>query len=132
MAKARKVKQLSFSMTTRTGLLSEITSAVAGAKVNITAICAYEMDRKAYFMMATDSNAKSKRALGTLGIKPAEDEVVSVELPNKVGELDKVAQKIADAGVNIFYMYATAGSGRASTCVFSTADNAKVIRAINR
>lgn len=132
MAKARKSKQLSLTMPNKVGLLLEISTAIASAKVNIYAICAYGMEGKAYFMLVTDNNAKAKKALGILGADVTENDVISVELFNKVGELQKVAKKIADAGVDINYMYGTAGSGKSSICVFSTADDKKAVKVINK
>ena len=132
MAKARKVKEISFTMPNRIGLLSEITGAIAGAKVNITSICAYAMENKAFFMLTTDSNAKAKKALAPLGVRIEEKDVVEVEIPNKSGELQKGAKRIADAGINIEYMYGTAGGGKAPTCVFKTADDKKAIKVINK
>lgn len=130
MAKAKKVKQLSFIMPNRVGLLSELSMAIAKEKVNINAICAYEMEDKAYFMMITDSNAKAKKALSPLGAWVQEEDVIAVELPNKVGELQKVAKKIADSGIDIRYMYGTAGTGKSSICVFKTEDDKKATRVI--
>lgn len=133
MAKAKRARQLSFSMKDRAGLLSDVTNAVSGAGVNITAVCAYAMNRRAYFMMTTESNARAKKALGKkLRLKPRDEDVVAVEMPNRAGALKAVADKLADAGINIFYMYGTTSTGRASTCVFSTSDNAKAVRAINK
>lgn len=132
MAKAKRVKQLSFTLSTRAGLLSDVTSAIAKAKVNITAICAYEMAKNAYFMLTADSAARARKCLAFLKIGLEEEEVVVVEMPNKVGELQKVAKKIADAGINIDYMYGTAAAGKSSTCVFKTSDDKKAIRAINK
>ncbi len=132
MAKAKKVKQLSFIMPNKVGLLSEIGTALAGAKVNITAICAYGMENKAYFMLVTESNAKAKKALGPLKVKIEEEDVITVEMPNKVGELQKVAEKIADAGIDIYYMYGTVGTGKSSICVFKTANDNKAIKVIDK
>lgn len=132
MAKARKVKEIGFTMPNKVGLLSEITTAIAGAKVNITAICAYGMENTAYFMLTTDGNAKAKKALAPLGVAIEEKDVVEVEALDKPGELQKVAKKIADAGVDIEYMYATASSGKKETCIFMTSDNAKAIKVINK
>jgi hypothetical protein len=132
MAKARKVKEISFTLPNRVGLLSEITRAIAGAKVNISAICAYAMENKAFFMLTTDSNAKAKKALAPLGVKIKEEDVVEVEVPNKSGELEKVAKRLAGAGIDIEYMYATAGGGKTATCVFKTADDKKTIKVINK
>lgn len=132
MAKAKKIKQLSFGMPDRTGLLSEITAALAGAKVNISSICAYGMEGKAFFMLTSDGNAKAKKALSKLGLNVKEEEVCVVEVPNKAGELQKVAKKVADAGVNINYLYGTTAVGKTATCVFSSADDKKALKVINK
>lgn len=132
MAKAKKAKQLSFVMPNKVGLLSEITGAVASANINITAICAYGMGKKAYFMLLTENNAKAKKALGSLKAKVEEEDVVTVELPNKTGEIQKIAKKIAEAGIDIIYMYGTAGAGKFSTGVLKTENDNKAIKAINK
>jgi hypothetical protein len=132
MTRARKVKEISFAMPNKVGLLSEVTTAVAGAKVNITGICAYAMENNAYFMLTVDSNAKAKKALALLGVGIEEKDVVEVEMANKPGELQKVARKIGDAGIDIEYMYGTAGKGKTPTCVFKTSDDQKTIKIINK
>lgn len=132
MAKAKSLKQLSFTMPNRAGLLSEITTAIVGAKVNINSICAYEKEDSAYFMLTTDSNARAKKALAGLGLEITEEDVVAVEMPNRAGELQKVAKRIADAGININYMYGTTGTGKSAICIFKTADNKKAVRVIKK
>jgi hypothetical protein len=132
MGKAKKAKQLSFEAKDKVGVLAEITAALAAAKVDITAICAYGMDREAYFMLITNANAKAKKALGKLGFKVEDEDVVLAELPNKPGALQQVAQQIADGGINIHYMYGTAGSGKTSTGIFATNNDTKAIKVINK
>jgi len=132
MAKAKRVKQISFMMPDRAGLLSEITSVLAKAKVNISNICAYGMQGEANFMLTSDSNAKAKKALAPLGVEIKEYEVFAVEMPNRPGELQKVAKKLADAEINILYMYGTTVSGRSATCMFTSSDNAKAVKLINK
>ena len=132
MAKAVKTKLLSFSMKDRPGQLAEITTRLAAADVNITAICAYAMDGTAYFDMTTERNAQARKALAGMGVKIEEEEVIAVEMPNKAGELRKVAKILADAGITTTYMYGTTSTGRTSTCLFSTSDNRKALRLINK
>lgn len=132
MAKAKKTKQISFSKKDSPGLLAEVTTLLADSKVNINAICAYAMNRKAYFIMITDKNAKAIKALSKLRLKPRQDDVIAVEMPNTVGALQKAAQHISNAGINILYMYGTATSGKKSTCVFSTTDDRKAVRVLNK
>jgi hypothetical protein len=131
MAKARKVKEIRLFMLDKIGLLSEVTTAIAKAKVNINTICAYAMENHAFFMLTTSSHAKAKKALAPLGFGIEEKDVIQVEVPNKPGELQKVAEKIASAGIDIEYMYATTGGGKA-TCVFKTADDQKAMKVIRK
>ena len=131
MVKARKVKEIRLSMPNRVGLLSEVTTAIANAKVNINAICAYAMENNAFFMLTTSSNSKAKKALAPLVFGVDEKDVIQVEVPNKPGELQKLAKKIADAGIDIEYMYATTVGGKA-TCVFRTADDQQAMKVIRK
>lgn len=132
MAKAAKIKLLSFSMDDKPGLLAEITGALVSSKVNILSVCAYTVEGTAYVDVAADSNPAAKKALTKLGIKPEEDEAISVEMANKKGELDRIAKALAGAGINIDYVYGTTSTGRTSTCLFGTSDNRKALRVLGK
>ena len=131
MAEAKKLKQLSFSLPNKVGLLAQVASAVSQAKVNIEAICAYEMDYKGYFMMVTDNNAKAKKVLAKMGANVEVEDVLIVTVPNKVGQLQKLAKQIADAGVDIYYAYGSPGAVKTTCLVFKTANDTKALKAIN-
>lgn len=131
MAKAKKVRLISFTLPNKVGLLSEITTAINRAKTNINAIDAYELEGKANFMLLADNTAKTKKALAPLGVKIKETDVLAVEITNRVGELKKLADKFAKAKININYMYGTTGPGKTGTCIFKTSDDKKAIKVIN-
>ena len=132
MAKATKAKQLTFYKANRVGLLAEASAALAASGVNITGLCAYQMNKRAYFMMMTDNNAKAKRALKKNKTTAKEEPVVVVEMPNKVGELKKVTDKLAETGIDIKYVYGTVGSKRSTLCVFKTGNDTKAVMVINK
>jgi hypothetical protein len=132
MTKAKKLKHLQFMMADKAGQLAEVTTVLANAKVNVSAICAYGMQGEATFMFAADSPAKAKKALAPLGVEIKEYDVVSAEMSNKPGELQKIAKKFGDAGINIMYMYGTTVPGRSATCIFATSDDAAAIKLINK
>ena len=128
MAKASKVKQINFETKNKMGMLSEISTALSRTKVNIKAICAYGMGEKAYFMLVTNNNSKARRVLVKLKAKTVEDDVIAVEMPNRIGQLKKAADMIAGAGIDIQYMYGTAGAGKTSLCIFKTANDKKALK----
>jgi len=132
MAKATKTKQLVFSEANRVGLLAEISATLAAGEVNITSLCAYHMNDIAHFMMLTDNNAKAKRVLKKMDMQAKYEPVVVIEMPNKVGELEKVSAILAEAGIDIHYIYGTAGAKRSTFCVLKTDKDTKAVKVINK
>ncbi|HMK44864.1 MAG TPA: ACT domain-containing protein [Dissulfurispiraceae bacterium] len=132
MVIAKAGKQITFSLPNKMGLAAEMASAFAASKVNVTAIVGYEMGDQAEFMVMVDDGAKAKRLLRKMGAGIKDENVIVLEMPNKVGELQKSTQTIADAGINIHYFYGTTGSGKTAKCVVSTSDNKKAIKILNK
>jgi hypothetical protein len=130
MATAVKAKQLIFSLPNKIGLLSEVAAALAAAKVNIEALCAYERGY-GYFMMVTDNNAKAKKVIAQMGAEVHIEDVLALALPNKVGQLEKVSKKIADAGIDIHFIYGCPGKGKAASLVLKTGSDRKALKIIN-
>jgi hypothetical protein len=131
MAKASKVKQLSFSMPNKVGLLMEVTSALANAKINIEAICAYEWEDEASFMIITDKNAKAKNLISKMGARVGVEDVIAIEVPNKAGQLHAAAKKIGAAGIDIYYLYGSPAKGK-MTLIFKTENDKKALNALTK
>ena len=133
MAKAKLVSQLLVEAPNKVGMMAEVTSAIAGAGVNIEGICAYGMEGKAEFMIITDNNAKAQEALGKKGWVIKTEEVVSVTLDNEVGAAKEMADKIKQAGIDIRYIYGTTCGIKdcSSTIVVASKDNKGIVRAIS-
>lgn len=132
MSEAKKTKQLNIEIPNSVGLLAAVGTALSKAKVDIEALCAYEMGGTATFMLIVDDTAKGKKALATLGGKITVDDVIAVEIPNKRGAIEKVAGKIAAAGIDIAYTYGTAGGCKKPLCVIKTTDDKKALKALNK
>jgi len=131
MFKIMKLKQLTFVVPNRVGLLSELTTFLANGKINIEALCAYGRGPEGVFMIVTDNNAKAKKILTQMGAEVKTEEVIAVELPNRPGQLQKVARKVSEADVDIQYVYVSPAKGR-MTVVFKTADDKKILRALKK
>jgi hypothetical protein len=129
MTKAKKLKQLSFVLPDKIGLLSEVAAFITAAKINIEAICAYGMGNDGYFMIITDNNAKAKKVLSHMGAEVNSEDVIAVEVPNKVGQLQQAARKISDAGVDISYVYGSPVKQK-MTLIFKTSNDKKALKAL--
>lgn len=130
MVKATKGKQLSFFLPNKVGLLSEMTSFITAAKINIEAICAYEMEDEGFFMLITDNNAKAKKILAHMGAEVKLEDIILVEMPNKFGQLREAAKKISDAGIDITTVYGSPVRGK-MTLILKTDNDRKAIKILN-
>lgn len=131
MVKARRIKQLTFSLPNRIGLLSELTSFLTAAAINIEAIGAYGLADEGRFMLVTDNNPKAKKVIAHMGAEVRLEEVIAVEVPNKVGQLQQVAKKISDAGLDIVYVYGSPVQRR-MTLILKTENDRKALAVLNR
>jgi hypothetical protein len=129
MPKVLKLNQLSFMLPDKIGLLSEVTAFITAAKINIEAICAYSMGEEGFFMIITDNNTKAQKVISQMGAEVNSEDVIAVELPNKVGQLQQVAKKISDADVDISYVYGSPVKPK-MILIFKTADDKKVLKAL--
>ena len=86
--------------------------------------------KKAYVHIVVDRYIKSANALKKADFKVTVEDVILMEMANKPGEMQEVAEKIADAGIDILYNYGSAGSGRTNFCVLKTDDDKKAIKVI--
>ncbi len=130
MAKVSSGKELVFQTADEVGMLAKVSKALAAAGVNILAVAAYTQEGKGHFMVVTSDNAKTAESLKSQGTDSAEKDVILLELENKVGALSEISGKLAAAGVNISYLYASAGESPASLIVLGTSDNAKAMEAL--
>jgi hypothetical protein len=131
---AKTAKEITATFHDSVGLTAKVAAAVAGAKVNILAATGHSASgerKNATFTLIVDDFAKAEKALDKIGAEDIhESSIVMVETPNKVGALERVARLIGDAGIDIYYFYATTSSGKTATSVFKTADDKKAIKVL--
>ena len=114
-------------MPARVGLLADVTDAIGRAGVNITAISAYERDGEGKFLLVTGDNGKALDALHRLNAEVREKGVILLELDNRPGALEEATRKLAEADVNIEYVYATVGKSDKATVVLKTSDDQRAL-----
>lgn len=123
-------KQFTLYLENRPGELARVTRILADAKINVEAISAYTSIDVGLVQVVANNAEKTRAVLRKSKVAFTVQDVVVVSLPNKPGALADVTARIAESGVNINYLYATAGSGGAdSTCsAIISAPNLKRVR----
>lgn len=102
----------------RPGTLADLGEALGRAGVNIRSLAGIPSAGKAEVKLVANDDAKTRTALRNAGLTFSEREVLAVTVPDKPGELGKLARKLANAGINIdsVYLLGTAG-GKAEIAV---------------
>lgn len=129
---ARIGKQLEVITPNKVGMLETVTGAIADTGVNIDALCAYAMDKKAYFLVITSDNAKAAKALKVKKFQVKEEKVVIVDLDNRVGAAGEMGKKLKLAKVDLSYLYGTTcGCGGPAMLVFKSNKNDKAVEVLS-
>ena len=89
----------------RPGTLGDVATLLSGAGVNIEAFAA---DRSGVRILTSDPDATEKALAGHVGFHAVE--VIEIELPNRPGELARVATALGKHGVNIVTSFGMAGN----------------------
>jgi len=127
-----KVTQIVVTLQNRPGTLAHLCSTLGNAGLSISAVMASgaagAKARQGKVRLLLDNPEKAKEALKNAKIRFSEEEAVAIELDNRPNALREVAEKLAQAKINIKYAYATAteGSTRA-TVVLAVPDVAKAL-----
>lgn len=118
-----KTTQLTLALQSKPGVLAKISQALAGAGVNITAICAAETAGRGKIRMVVSDPARAKEALKAAKLRCGEEQALLLTLEDRPGALARVADKLAAAKINIKCAYATTGGlGGSATVVLSVSN----------
>ncbi len=118
-----KTTQLTLTLESKPGVLAKISQALAGAGVNITAICAAETAGRGKIRMVVSDPARAKEALKAAKLRCGEEPALVLTLEDRPGALARVADKLAAAKINIKCAYATIGGMGGSTTVVLSVSN---------
>jgi hypothetical protein len=106
--KIESVTQLAVFLSNRPGALARVCEELAGAKINIHALSISDTADHSVVRMAVSDPTKALMLLGERGVLALETEVLMIETENHPGVLGQIAERLADADVNIEYAYMAA------------------------
>jgi len=100
-------KQFTLYLENKLGVLANLTSKLATAKVNIEGISVAESTDVAIVQLVVNKEQTAARILKAAKIPYTVQNVALVRLTNKPGSLARIVSKVAKSRVHINYVYAT-------------------------
>jgi hypothetical protein len=111
-------KELNIQLENQPGTLAKVCKALADRKVNILAFQASTAERRSQVHLIVDNQSAAKAVLDGEGLTYTEADVARVALPNRSGELARVASQLGEANININYAYAGVEPGTNTPLLF--------------
>ena len=99
------MRDLVIHVTHRPGEIARVAGALAKKDVNIKSLAGIGMGNQGVIRVIPDDFDAARTALKDANIRFEESELVSALLENRAGELDEVASKLANVGVNVQAIY---------------------------
>ena len=106
------------------GMLARLCAVLSRAKVNIEAIFVSEGDDDGFCWVnfVAAPVLEVERALTDASYSFVPEKVLALPLENRPGELERIADKLAEAGVNVHYVYGGGYTGSRFLAVVSVDD----------
>ena len=131
MIKAELARQLMVRGDNEIGMLAQITRVISKSEINLVALCAYSIGSNVAVMFVTDDNNEAKRLLSAKGYDIQEEEVILLSLDNQPGALQRVTDKIAEAGIDLTLVYGSVDESAAvNRSVVISSNNLEVMMII--
>ena len=103
--------QLAVFLANRPGALARVCEALANAEINIYALATSDTVDHSVVRMVVSDPTKALMLLGEAGVLALETEVLMIETTSEPGVLAKIAERLAEAEINIEYAYLAGGRG---------------------
>ncbi len=117
-------QQISAFLANSAGVVANLCAALTERGVNIRALTVLDTVDVGTMRMVVDNLPIAKEALSDAGAAYVEVPVIAIPIPNKPGSFAKIARILANAKINIEYIYATVMPGTEFTLgIFRVSDH---------
>jgi hypothetical protein len=131
--KAEIVTEISFSFPNEIGVLAKTARALTDAGIGIKGMLNYSKGSDTITNLVVSTNLeKAKEILKNSGVQSiGEGNVISISMEGETGAIAIMAEKLAEAGVNIANMYVSESVMGPSLVYISTNNDDKAVEVLN-
>ncbi len=127
-----RATQFCVGLDNKPGTLAKLCGALKRAKVNVEAITVADNAECCWVRFVGSPAEGARKALTRGRFNFCTQRVLRLKVANKPGELERIASKLARAGVNINYVYGSNAEGASSTLVLSVSNLARAAKLLPR
>lgn len=132
MLKTRPAKEIIVTMPNEIGAFDRMMKVIADKGINIIAVSAWVEGAQAIIHLVTDNDTRVMDTMRSLNCKVRESDVLITKAPHKPGMLHRIAERLAQGGIDIHHLYATASIAQEQTLiVFASANNDRAMVLMN-
>ncbi len=122
------VKQISVFLENKAGRLASVTRVLGDAGINIRALSIADTSDFGVLRLIVNDPEKAYQILRDAGFTVSQTDVVAVSVPDRPGGLAEILQVMAEAEINIEYLYAFIGTaGQNALVIFKVEDVERTI-----
>ena len=111
------IKQLSIFVENKSGRLAEITSILAEAGIDIRALSVADTTNFGILRLIVNKPDEAEAALKDAGLTVSLTSVIAIGIPDRPGGFAAAAKALADAEIDVKYMYAFISRDQGRACV---------------
>ena len=116
-------QQFAIFLDNRPGMLARTCQALAKAKINITALSILDTVDHAIVRMIVDKPKEAEAVLSSMHAMVQRHDVVVMTVPNQIGSLAGIAERLAVAGINLEYAYCTSSPSQSPGSIVLRTNN---------
>lgn len=124
------IKQVSVFLENSAGRLDSALMILKDKNINIVSLSLADTSDYGMLRMIVSDAETAKTALKEAGLSAHLTDVIAIKLPHTVGSLQNVLSQIADAGINIEYMYALSTKDSNACIVIKPSDRDLCVKAL--
>lgn len=125
------IKQVSVFLENSAGRLDSALTVLKDKNINIVSLSLADTSDYGMLRMIVSDAETAKAVLKEAGLSAHLTDVLAIKLPHTVGSLQKVLSKIADAGINIEYMYALSTKDSNACIVIKPSDKDLCVKTLS-
>ena len=127
---AKQAVQFCIGLENKPGTFAKLCAHLTRAEVNIRALFISEEGKYSWVHLIGDPSATTEQALTEGGYKFFTEQVLTVRVQDRRGELERISERLAEANVNIAYIYGSGTEGSEFSLVLNTAELSQAMQAL--